>query len=214
MHDLDTDRGLARRPRVGDLSVGAKRGCSARTVDPIAIAFDADLAAWLTWLESARCARADEHAMHRLELVYGSGWIAIIVAGLAIPLLGVTAAVLTVVLFAGMLVLGCVVTAPRPGRLDATGGSVVAWPEWSSLGPAERVRLVRIINLSRVAARPPGAKLLLSELDEALASEPFASWSPVSELREIVQEGCAQLVPFGSDADEHQSPFVFAGHVP
>src|SRR5712691_7356242 len=193
MHDLDTDRGLARRLRVGDLSVGAKRACSARTVDPIAIAFEADLGTWLTWLESARCTRADEHAMHRLELVYGSGWIAIIVAGLAIPLLGVTAAVLTVVLFAGMLVLGCVSRRP---------------------GPAERVRLVRIINLSRVAARPPGAKLLLSELDEALASEPFASWSPVSELREIVQEGCAQLVPFGSDADEHQSPFVFAGHVP
>src|SRR5712691_11054592 len=200
MHDLDTDRGLARRPRVGDLSVGAKRGCSARTVDPIAIAFDADLAAWLTWLESARCARADEHAMHRLELVYGSGWIAIIVAGLAIPLLGVTAAVLTVVFFAGMLVLGCVVTAPRPGRLDATGGSVVAW---SSLGPAERARLVRIINLSRVASRPPGARLLVSELDEALAAEPLASWSPLRDLREIVQQGCAQLVPFGSDADEH-----------
>ena len=212
MHDLDTGWGLASRPGAGDPPVGGERdACSARTVDPLAIGFEADLAAWLTWLEAARGARADEHAMHRLELVYGSGWIAITVAGLAIPLLGVTAAVLTVVFIAGMLALGCVVTAPKPGRLDATGGSVVAW---SSLGPAERVRLVRIINLSRVAARPPGAKLLLSELDEALASEPFASWSPVSELREIVQEGCAQLVPFGSDADEHQSPFVFAGHVP
>src|SRR5712691_11113383 len=116
MHDLDTDRGLARRPRVGDLSVGAKRGCSARTVDPIAIAFDADLAAWLTWLESARSARADEHAMHRLELVYGSGWIAIIVAGLAIPLLGVTAAVLTVVFFAGMLVVWCALSTCRVWR--------------------------------------------------------------------------------------------------
>jgi len=201
MHDLDTGWGLANRPGAGDPPVGEDRdACSARTVDPLATAFEADLAAWLTWLESAWGARADEHAMHRLELVYGSGWIAIIVAGVAIPLLGVTAAVLTVVLFAGMLVLGCVVTAPRPGRLDATGGSVVAWPEWSSLGPAERARLVRIINLSRVASRPPGARLLVRELDEALAAEPLASWSPLRDLRNTLGAGWSEFIPFGSEA--------------
>jgi hypothetical protein len=201
MHDLDTGWGLASRPGAGDPPVGEERdACSARTVDPLAIAFEADLAAWLTWLESAWGARADEHAMHRLELVYGSGWIAITVAGLAIPLLGVTAAVLTVVFFAGMLVLGCVVAAPRPGRLDATGGSEVAWSEWSSLGPAERARLVRIINLSRVAARPPGATLLASELDEALAAEPLASWSPLRDLRNTLGAGWSGLIPFGSEA--------------
>ena len=198
MHDLDTGWGLASRPGAGDPPVGEERdACSARTVDPLATAFEADLAAWPTWLESAWGARADEHAMHRLELVYGSGWIAITVAGLAIPLLGVTAAVLTVVFFAGMLVLGCVVTAPRPGRLDATGGSVVAW---SSLGPAERARLVRIINLSRVASRPPGARLLVSELDEALAAEPLASWSPLRDLRNILGAGWSELIPFRSEA--------------
>lgn len=201
MHDLDTGWGLASRPRAGDPPVGEGRdACSARTIGPLSTAFEAELAAWLAWLEVAQGTRADEHAMRRLELVYGSGWIAITVAGLAIPLLGVTAAVLTVVLFAGMLVLGYLVTAPRPSRLDATPGSVVTWPEWSSLGPAERARLVRIVNLSRVAARPPGARLLASELDEALAAEPLASWPPLGDLRNILRAGWSGLIPFGSEA--------------
>ena len=71
---------------------------------------------------------------------------------------------------------------------------------WSSLGPEERARLVRIINLSRVAARPPGATLLVSELDEALAAEPLANWSPLGDLRNTLSAGWSGLIPFGSEA--------------
>ena len=57
----------------------------------------------------------------------------------------------------------------------------------------------RIINLSRVASRPAGANLLLSELDDALAAEPLASWLPLRTLRAIVQTGGSRIIPFGTE---------------
>lgn len=53
---------------------------------------------------------------------------------------------------------------------------------------------MRIVNLSRVAARPLGAKLMLSELAEAVAMEPFASWLPLGELRDVLKAGGSRLV--------------------
>ena len=136
----------------------------------------------------------------RLEVVYEVGWTAVTVAGLSIGPLGVAAAVLTVVFLIGMLVLGYVVTAPRPGRPDSSIGAVASWPEWSSLSAAERAHLIRVMNLSRVAERPAAARLLLTELDEALAAEPLASWPPLRDLRNILRAGWSGLTPFGSEA--------------
>jgi len=185
----------------GDLSVGEERDArSARAFDPLETAFDSELAAWLAWLEAARDARVDHQVMRRLEVVYGVGWTAVTVAGLGIAPLGVTAAVLTVVFLIGMLVLGYVVTAPRPGRPESSIGAVASWPEWSSLSAAERAHLIRVINLSRVAERPSAARLLLSELDEALAAEPLASWPPLRDLRNILGAGWLALIPFGCEA--------------
>jgi len=185
----------------GDARVGEERDArSARTFDPLETAFESELGAWLAWLQAARDARVDHQVMRRLEVVYGVGWTAVTVAGLGIAPLGVTAAMLTVVFLIGMLVLGYVVTAPRPGRLDSSIGAVAPCPEWSSLSAAERAHLIRVMNLSRVAERPSAARLLLSELDEALAAEPLASWPPLRDLRNIVGAGWSGLIPFGSEA--------------
>src|SRR6266851_1051741 len=185
----------------GDPSVGEERDARpALTSDPLETAFESELAAWLAWLQAARDARVDHQMMQRLEVVYGVGWTAITVAGLGIAPLGVTAAVLAVVFLIGMLVLGYVVTAPRPGRPDSTIGAVAPWPEWSSLSAAERAHLIRVMNLSRVAERPSAARLLLSELDKALAAEPLASWPPLRDLRNILGAGWSALIPFGSEA--------------
>jgi hypothetical protein len=134
--------------------------------------------------------------MQRLELVYGAGWTAVGAATLAIPLLGTTAVVLSVLLLAAALLVGYVTTAAEPDSPCATGGPPDARHAWPSLDPAERARLVCIINLSKVAASPPCARLLLSELDEALAAEPLASWPPLRELRGILRAGC-RVTPLG-----------------
>jgi hypothetical protein len=112
--------------------------------------------------------------------VYGVGWASVCAATLAILFAGTAAAVLGMVLLLGTLVLALVLTASGPRYLEQSSGPVGAWTAWSTWGPAERTRLLRIINLSRVTSRPAGANLLLSELDDALAAEPLASWPPLS----------------------------------
>jgi hypothetical protein len=190
MHDLETGGVLAARPGAGYQPVEEDSAeCSARSVDALAVAFEAELAAWLTWVEAARDARTDEHAMRRLALVDGTGWLAIAMTVLAIPLLDARAAMLSFALLAGMLVLGCRATAPQSVSRDTTRASVIRYPASSSLGAADRARLVRIINLSRIAGSPRGAQLLLSELDEALDAEPLASWPPLRELRDVLRAG-------------------------
>ncbi len=183
-----------------------------RGFDPLEAAFESDLAAWLAWLKAARDARADQHAMRRLELVYGAGWTAVGAAIMATPLVGVAGGVLSVVFFGVMLALGLVVT--EPDWPHSTDRAADQSQDWSGFGPVERATLVRIINLSRVATRAQGVWLLLSEVDDALAAEPLASWPPLSELRELVRSGCARLVPFVSEAYPREGQCVFAGHVP
>lgn len=201
MRDLETGLGVVGVLRNGDAPFGVKRGPrSAEDVDPLAMAFEADLAAWLTWLDTAREAQVDERGMRHLELVYGAGWTAVCAATLLIPLLGIAAGVLSVVLLAATLLLGCVVTAPGPDWPHPTSGTADPRRNWQSLRPADRARLVRIINLSSVAARPAGAQLLLSELDEALTSEWLAGWPPLGELRSIVCAGSSGFIPFGSES--------------
>jgi hypothetical protein len=164
--------------------------------NPIEAVSEHDLGVWLGWLEATGGARAHNRAMRRLELVCGTGWTAVTLVTLAFPLAGVVALVFGVALFVLTLIVAYVVIASEP---SSSGGirRTYAAPEWLRLGQFERAQLVRIINLSRVAARPLGARLLLSELDEALAVEPFANWSALRELRDMVQPGGAQLIPFG-----------------
>jgi hypothetical protein len=150
----------------------------------------------LAWLHAARYVEGDEHAMRRLEFVCGLGWTAVTLIALASPLLGVMGLELSLALLAITLVLSYRVTSPGPDRPHAADEAVDARPEWSSLRPTERACLMRIINLSRVAARPSGAQPQLSELEEALAEEPLANWPPLRELRAVVQGGCRRLLPF------------------
>ncbi len=214
MRDLEADLGLANQPPGDSPAGGQPESWAVRSPDALQVAFESDLSVWLAWLEEMRDARADQGSMRRLELVCATGWTAVTLVTLLLPLVGVTALAFSLALFVMTLVLACVVTAPQPEAPHAASLAADALPEWSSMGPSERARLVRIINLSRVAERPLGARLLLSELDEVLAAEPFASWSPLSELRDIVQAGYAQLVPFGSEPDQGNSQYAFAGHVP
>jgi hypothetical protein len=152
--------------------------------------------------------------MRRFELVCGSGWAAVTFATLAFPLVGVIALVFALALFVMTLVLACVVVLLEPDWRGADHRAADASPDWSSLGPAERARLVRIINLSRVATNRLGARLLLSELDNALEEQPLASWAPLSELRTVMQSTRAQLAPFESEPCEREGPYLFVGRVP
>jgi hypothetical protein len=148
----------------------------------------------LAWLGAGRYVQADEHAMRRLEFVCGLGWMAVTLIALASPLLGVMALGFSVALLAITLALAYVVTAPHSDRREDD-----TWTEWSSLRPSERACLLRIINLSRVAARPSGARLLLRELEEAFAEERLACWHPLRELHAALQSGSRRLVPFESE---------------
>jgi hypothetical protein len=148
----------------------------------------------LAWFRAGRNLRADEQAMRRLEFVCGLGWSAVTFIALASPLLGVMALGFSVALVATTLVLAYLVTAPHSDvREDDT------WMESSSLRPSERACLVRIINLSRVAARPSGTRLLLRELEEAFAEEPLAYWRPLRELHAVVRSESGRLAPFESE---------------
>ena len=149
--------------------------------------------------------------MRRLEVVYGVGWAAVCAAGIAVLLLGVAAVVLCGAFLVGMLWLGYVVTEPEVECPGATDAAADGCSEMWSLGNAEQARLTRIINLSRVAASPLGAKLLSSELDEAAAAEPLASWAPLRELREILRAEGSRLVPFGSELYQAEIVFLVGG---
>jgi hypothetical protein len=171
------------------------------TVDPLVRAFEADLAAWLTWLGTVHAGLAEARLMRKLELVYTAGWTAATVAALAIMLVGVVALTMTGMLLATTLLLGYVVTAPAPNPLKVKRDAAVGPFGWPVLGQVERACLTRIINLTRVAASPRGEALLSSEVDEALATGPLAGWPPLLELRDMLRCGFIQLTPFGSDTE-------------
>ena len=190
MHALEAaERRASDGPLAGTLANGQPESWALSRPDPLQLAFEADLAAWLAWLKAILYVQADERAMRRMEFVCALGWTAVTLMALASLLLGVMALALSLALLALTLALAYAVTAPGPLREQDM------WPEWSSLRPTQRACLVRIINLSRVAARPAGAQLLLSELEAALAEEPLKDWPPLRELRAVVQSGSA-LVQF------------------
>jgi hypothetical protein len=166
-----------------------------RGPDPLQQAFESELAAWLAWVNATRHVQADEQVMNRLEFVCGLGWSAATVAALASSVLGVIALGFGLSLLTITLVVAYWVAA-HGERRQAAGQALDALPELSSLRPSERACLVRIINLSRVAAGPSGAKLLLRELEEAMTEESLANWLPLRELRALVQRGCGKLVAF------------------
>jgi len=179
-----------RAPATGE--PGPDDAADKRFDDALTATFETDLAEWLAWLYAARARRADLHAMRRLELVYGVGWVAVIVAGLAIPVFGTAAAVLGLSLVVVTMVLGRLASAPRRDDPDA-----LARASWVSLlGPQERPRLMRIMNLSRVAGRPAAAALLLDEVDDALSSDGLRTWRPLRDLRELLRANPAWLPPF------------------
>ena len=198
MHALEAERdardeSLVNVPASGQLELWAVRG-----PDPCQRAFESDLAAWSAWVKATRNAQADDQVMRRLEFVCGVGWAAVTLIALASPLLGVIALGLSLSLLAITLVAAYLVaTHGEPPQSAAQ--ALDAWPEWSTLLPSERACLVRIINLSRVAAQPSGAQLLSSELEEALAAEPLANWLPLRELRAVLQSGGGRFVAFESE---------------
>jgi hypothetical protein len=140
----------------------------------------------LAWLEAANQVQSDEQAMLRLEFACGMGWATATLIALSSPLFAVMTHVLSLGVLAITLVLAYLVTAPEPEPPRA----VDAWSDW----PSERPCLVRIINLSRVAARPSAARLLLRELEKTVADEPLANWPRLRELHAVLdhaQSGCA-----------------------
>jgi hypothetical protein len=176
-------QGLAERahaaaaPAIGNPGNGQVVG---GTVDPLAAAFEEDLAAWLAWLQVERARESDRRAMRRVELVYGTGWVAITGAALAISPLGIAAAVLCVALLVATLLLGYLTTVP--GR-DTGACCECGLP---MLGLEQRARVVRIMNLSRVPWRPVAVRMLLMEVDEALSVEPLSSWPPLRLMRKLL----------------------------
>jgi hypothetical protein len=57
MHDPDPGWRQASQPRAGEQLVGDERAdCSGQTLDPLAAAFEAELATWLDWLDAVRSA--------------------------------------------------------------------------------------------------------------------------------------------------------------
>jgi hypothetical protein len=149
----------------------------------------------LAWVNATRHVQADDQVMRRLEFVCAVGWTAVTLIALASPLMGFIALGFSLALLALTLVVAYLVTAHGDWP-PATGQAPDVWPEWSSLRPSERACLVRIINLSRVAAGPSGATLLLRELEEAMTEDSLANWLPLRELRALLQRGCGRLVAF------------------
>jgi hypothetical protein len=214
VHPLEADSGLADRPS-SDLLVGGQlEPCAAGSPPPHDGPFEPDLSVWLACLTRTRQARADEKAIRRLLLVYAVGWAAVSGAVLSVPLVGVAAALLAMVLLVGTLVLPLMVTGPGWGEAALCAAGDESLPPWSSLASADRARLVRILNLSRIAERPLAAELLLQELDEALAAEPLVSWRPLRDLREMLLAGPVHIAGFGPELSQRGSQGLFAGHVP
>ena len=204
MHTLEAEPGARDEPLVNVPTSGQPELWAARGPDPLLTAFESELGAWLAWVNATRHVLADEQVMRRLEFVCGVGWTAATLAALAAPAVGVIALGIGLSLLAITLVVAYLVAA-HGERPQAAGQVLDVWPEWTSLLPSERARVVRIINLSRVAARPSGAQLLLCELEEALAEESLADWLPLLDLRAVVQSGRGSLVAFDSepwDADQ------------
>jgi hypothetical protein len=159
--------------------------------------FEADLAAWSVWLDGVRADQAEARLMRKLEVIYAVGWTATVIAGLATPVLGLAALMATLVLVCATLMLGYVVTLPRPERVPGRHAGLYEWPK---MGADERARLIRIMNLSRLAARPRSEAALLIELEGALQIETLSACEPLRELRERVRRGSPWSAPFGCDS--------------
>ena len=190
--EADSETG---KPASGEVVGGLSGLRAAPSMSPHDRAFESDLAAWLTWLNTVHNQRADETAMRRLGLVYAVGWAAVTAAVLFVPVVGVVAVALTAVVAIGTMAVGLVVTRPTRGARDDTAADDWLSP-WLCLPLEERARLLRIINLSRVATRPLGASLLLAEVDQALAERPFANWRSLHKLHDLVLHGPARVIPF------------------
>jgi len=161
--------------------------------------FEAELAAWSAWLDGVRAHQAESSLMRKLEIIYAVGWTATMIAGFATPVLGLAALIATLVFVCATLILGYVVTLPRSERSPRppAGARFYYWPE---LGADERARLIRIMNLSRLAARPRSEAALLVELEEALRTESLGACEPLRELRELVRRGSPWTAPFGCES--------------
>src|SRR5262249_34112467 len=121
------------------------------------------------------------------------GWLAVTGTSLAIPWLGALAAFGSAALLFATLLLAFELTLP-PAELShfahAPGAnSPGAEHGRPALGPDERARLTRIMNLSRVATRAAAQPLLRLELREALAQETFATWPSLRQLEEVLDAG-------------------------
>jgi hypothetical protein len=150
-------------------------------------AFEQDLDAWLMWVSTVR---TEHNSMRRLVRTYSLGWLAVTGTSLAIPWLGASAAVASVVLLLATLMLAFELTFPpaeltysTPGsRADSSGVE----PSRTELGPNERASLIRIMNLSRLATEPAARRLLRAELREARSQELLAEWPALRQLEEVL----------------------------
>jgi hypothetical protein len=129
--------------------------------------------------------------MGRLERMYGVGWLGVTVAILAVPMLGTVAALAAVVLLVATLgvawraAIRCgLERRDRTQRARAPGRN--ASHDLPMLGPDERARLARLMNLSRAAWRPATRMLLRAELWEARSCGPLANWRPLYDLEDVV----------------------------
>jgi hypothetical protein len=191
MHGLLTatapaDASARRRP-AAEHSGHAWQAARGLAGDPLQAAFEKDLDVWLAWVYTVR---TEHDSMRRLVRTYCLGWLAVTGTTLAIPWLGAPAAVASVTLLFATLLLAFEHTIPpteqsyrSPGSGTALLGAHQGRPV---LGPDERARLIRIMNLSRLAARPAVRPLLRDELREALSQEPLASWPALRCLEEVV----------------------------
>jgi hypothetical protein len=192
MDDLQAGvRRAGQSPLPRQAAADAGLGClvTARPgLDPLEAAFEADLANWLARLYSVR---AERPLIGRLERMRSVGWLAVIAAILAVPMLGAVAAVAAVVLLvATLVVVRRAATSRSLERRDRRqrmwAPAAIASNDLPMFGPDERARLVRLMNLSRAAWRPATRMLLRAELRDARSCGSLANWGPLYDLEDVV----------------------------
>jgi hypothetical protein len=181
-----TDASAERRPAAKSREPAweAARGLAA---DPLQSAFEEDLEVWLAWIDAVP---VEKHCMRRLVGTYGIGWVGLTGTTLAIPWLGGPAAVATAALLFATVLLAFELTfapAELTHKMRGSGAlSANAEQGWQVLGPDERARLIRIMNLSRCATRPAVRQLLRDELREAMSQQPLATWAALGRLEQAL----------------------------
>jgi hypothetical protein len=167
---------------------GANLALRSPTLDAVEQGFEDDVRRWLVDLYAIR---AERLGMRSLKRLWGAGWLGITVATLAVPMLGIVAALAAVLLLLVMLGVAWRATAwferERADRDNRLSGRA-ATPSTSlpAIGPEERAQLVRLMNLSRTAWRPTTRMLLRAEWREARSSGPLADWGPMYDLEDVV----------------------------